>query len=601
MENKESSSTDRIQKRRARTGCLRCRTRRRKCDEGKPRCQRCVDAEAECVYGQRVSFLQKNAFTLSSDADDRAVRQKDAGRSEESSTSTAHLPPNVGERTGAHHVVSPNGGTKATPSASSRRRRSPCRHSDASFYDSGEKVDDVQNLQAQNGASSHVLDDHTHEDTGTSHGDSYEIALDVLMNLGTGDPSINTQTPAPPTCEDHAEDECSPVPSILKSIDGFGPASVNVQHQLSSGRTIELLRHYRYKIAPWLDMCDTNQTLGLVIPHLATRSDVSFDALLGLCATSYAKSPGDRESNHDKSVNGGHITDSTQYSLEHSKLWEVKLWSILTAARGFLIDPPQSWDGALANNRSMHVVYSQVAEGGPLRQVNRCILWLLARFGIAVALLNDSTSIVDSSIVEASVKSSSSERDDSIPLEILHAYESLVLCTKALEFSYLQEETSNLSTEPRPRAFRWKAIVNSLNDWHTNRPSAFRPVIELDSAASPFPTLYFTSGAGTLGNQLYHTAMMLMLAHKPRTLHLDQRRSSSLSQLWHAQRICGIAVNNNRRECWDPCLLASFYLAARHMTHEAQQREILMGFSRVAALGWHVDGFVERLRQEWLI
>ncbi|KAL7823160.1 hypothetical protein V8C26DRAFT_385562 [Trichoderma gracile] len=621
MENEEIQSTDRIRKKRARTGCLRCRTRRRKCDERKPRCQRCTDTEAECVYGQRLSFLQKNAFTLSSDAgdgsssssprgttrysrvqfaDDRTARQKDAGRSEEASTSAAH-PPSVGERTGAHHVLPPNGGTKEPTSASLDRQWSLCLHSDASVHHCGEEVDNIQDLQARNGASSHVVDDRTHQDIGTSHGDSYEIALDVLMNFGTGDPSINTQTPAPPTCEDHAEDECSPVPSILKSIDGFGPASVNVQHQLSSGRTVELLRQYRYKIAPWLDMCDLNQTFGLVIPHLATRSDVAFDALLDLCATSYAKSPGDYNPNDDQSVNGGHITESTQYSLEHSKLWAVKLSSILTAAKGFLIESPQSWDGALASNRSMHVVYSQVAEGGPLRQVDNCMLWLLARFGVAVALLKESTSIVNSSILEASVKSSSSERDDSNHLAILYAYESLVLCTKVLEFSYREEETPNLGTEPRSRAIRWKAIVNSLNDWYTNRPSAFRPVIELDSAGSPFPTMYFTSGGGTLSNQLYHTAMMLMLAHKPRTLHLDQRRSSSLSQLWHAQRICGIAVNNNRRECWDPCLLASFYLAARHMTHEAQQREILMGFGRVAALGWRVGGFVERLRQEWLI
>ncbi|PTB68123.1 hypothetical protein BBK36DRAFT_1114509, partial [Trichoderma citrinoviride] len=114
-----------------------------------------------------------------------------------------------------------------------------------------------------------------------------------------------------------------------------------------------------------------------------------------------------------------------------------------------------------------------------------------------------------------------------------------------------------------------------------------------------FPTLYFTSGAGTFANQLYHTAMMLILAQKPRTLQVDQRRSWSLSRLWHAQRICGISVNNNRYECWDPCLLASFYLAARHMTHETQQREILIGFNRIGALGWRVDGFVERLLQEW--
>jgi hypothetical protein len=219
--------------------------------------------------------------------------------------------------------------------------------------------------------------------------------------------------------------------------------------------------------------------------------------------------------------------------------------------------------------------------------------------GVAAALLKETTSIVDSSILETSIKSSSQKKDEFINTEIHYAYEPLILCTRVLELSYGDEETQSLNIKPKPRAVRWKAIVNGLNDWYINRPPTFRPVIELNREGSPFPTLYFTSGAATFANLLYHTAMMLILAHKPRTLQLDQRRSSSWSRLWHAQRICGISVNNNRCECWDPCLLASFYVAARHMTHETQQREILMGFKRVGALGWHVDGFVERLHREW--
>ncbi|KAM6518448.1 hypothetical protein FSOLCH5_007217 [Fusarium solani] len=58
--------TDAVSKtrlRRTRTGCFKCRVRRRKCDEGKPACQRCVDGGFECQYGTRLSFLEKNAKT----------------------------------------------------------------------------------------------------------------------------------------------------------------------------------------------------------------------------------------------------------------------------------------------------------------------------------------------------------------------------------------------------------------------------------------------------------------------------------------------------------------------------------------------------------
>ncbi|KAI8652984.1 hypothetical protein NCS55_01281600 [Fusarium keratoplasticum] len=36
---------------RSRSGCARCRQKRRKCDEGKPSCRRCVSAMADCEYG----------------------------------------------------------------------------------------------------------------------------------------------------------------------------------------------------------------------------------------------------------------------------------------------------------------------------------------------------------------------------------------------------------------------------------------------------------------------------------------------------------------------------------------------------------------------
>ena len=124
-----------------------------------------------------------------------------------------------------------------------------------------------------------------------------------------------------------------------------------------------------------------DQTFGLVVPHLATRSDMLFDALLNLCAISYANNPRDQESHHSHPTNGDPITYSIQHGLEHSKTWEAKLWSILTSTKDFLIKPLESWDAALANNASLHMIYSQMAESGPLRGLNERMLWVLARLG----------------------------------------------------------------------------------------------------------------------------------------------------------------------------------------------------------------------------
>ncbi|KAM6487431.1 hypothetical protein HDV62DRAFT_386064 [Trichoderma sp. SZMC 28011] len=620
MAHQETESPNRVQKKRARTGCLRCRTRRRKCDEHKPRCQRCIDAEAECVYGPRLSFLQKNAFTLSSNTrndpsprkpsgppkyskvqfvDNVSAQQKETGRNEESQISIPSPLSVERESNDAYNDSPPNNGPVATPSTSVEEQQSLYLGSDNLYHDYGGNFEKDQDAQAQNDVTPHLSGDGQDRDIGIRQGDSYEIALDALMTLGTGDPGldVDTTTPVAQVLGDIEEinlSSPSSPPSILKSIDDLGSISIQVTNQLSLGRTIELLRHYRYKTAPWLDMCDMGQTFGLVIPHLAMRSDMLFDALLKLCATSYSATLGSSMPTNSPTGNLNHLEYPIESHLEHAKMWEVKLWSVLKVAEGFLVDPPKSWDDALASNNFLHLVYTQIAENSPLRVLNELV-------GISTALLKATTSIINSSLLRHQLEGSLSKGRKSGHISLHFAHEPLVLCTEVLDFSFGDEEVARgLNAEPRkPRAVRWKSIVDNLSDWYTNRPSTFCPVIEISNDEFSFPIIYFTSGAATFANQLYHTAMMLILIHKPRTLQLDQRRSSSLSQLWHAQRICGIAINNNRCECWDPCLLASFYLAAQKMTHESQQREILLGFKHIGTLGWRTDGFIERLNQNW--
>lgn len=220
--------------------------------------------------------------------------------------------------------------------------------------------------------------------------------------------------------------------------------------------------------------------------------------------------------------------------------------------------------------------------------------------GTAAALLKESSPFLHSNILSSLLQSSSQRASNMGHIEC-YAHETIALCAEVLEFSFGDQDAArSFDTEPpKPRAVRWNSIVNKLNDWYSNRPPNFHSVIELNDRKNPFPIIYFTNGTAVFANQLYHTAMMLILAHKPKTVQLEQRRTPSLSQLWHAHRICSISINNNRCECWDPCLLASFYAAARQMTHESQHREILHGFEHIGTLGWPVNSFMDQLKQGW--
>jgi hypothetical protein len=149
-------------------------------------------------------------------------------------------------------------------------------------------------------------------------------------------------------------------------------------------------------------------------------------------------------------------------------------------------------------------------------------------------------------------------------------------------------------------------LVKDLEQWYQERPQGFQPMMEVDlkdqtaGSIQSFPLVLYASGPGVFANQLYHTAMLLLLHSRPRTAPINDFPSATMSPLWHAQRICSIALNNERRECWDPCLLASFLSASRRMTHESQQEEILRGFERIRRItGWDARGPLQDLQAEW--
>lgn len=64
MPGNEKTTETQTPKRRVRTGCLTCRRRRRKCDEGKPSCANCQNKRIQCRYGVNLTFLPDNASSL---------------------------------------------------------------------------------------------------------------------------------------------------------------------------------------------------------------------------------------------------------------------------------------------------------------------------------------------------------------------------------------------------------------------------------------------------------------------------------------------------------------------------------------------------------
>ncbi|CAK7216046.1 hypothetical protein SEUCBS140593_002738 [Sporothrix eucalyptigena] len=334
--------------------------------------------------------------------------------------------------------------------------------------------------------------------------------------------------------------------------------------EASSNDAVNQIRHYRYNLATWLDICNASQFFGTIVSVMSLRSKPIRNAILVLSMASLAAPKGD--------VLAEHITVALMQGT-----------------------------GMLLNH----------AENVP---------------SPATALRGDS--------------STSSVKDTTDGNMVYTVHKMLLLCGRILDFRAGVRRQVGVS-----RMQQWHQLAEAANHWYAKRPMAFQPLVDLDLPSSVFviadaastedadedairrpkgaptdddelhplfPSILFTNGTAVLGNQLYHTAMMLLLQSKPRTAIHEQsgvgggglnggsRPSPAWSPLWHAQRVCGIALSNIRRECWDLPLVASLWVVAQTMTYEPQQRALLRGFDALATrMGWQVDHFQVTLRQVW--
>ena len=159
---------------------------------------------------------------------------------------------------------------------------------------------------------------------------------------------------------------------------------------------------------------------------------------------------------------------------------------------------------------------------------------------------------------------------------------------------------------PESRTARWRDLMNDLLSWYSRRPNDMHALIENEGHTNTFRAIIFTNAGAAWANMMYHTCMLILITHKPGSVLLrseydktkaDQRHMSSL---WHVQRVCGIGTSSNP-QCWDPCMIAAFYVAAQRMTQINQQKELIACLERVRATGWHIEGLTTRLREEWCL
>ncbi|KXJ96232.1 hypothetical protein Micbo1qcDRAFT_231307 [Microdochium bolleyi] len=606
---------------RVRTGCLKCRVRRRKCDEGKPACQRCVAGGFECHYGTRLSFLPKNSFTLDG----------------QSSPARPAPPPPQSYR----KVQFVNNGTPSPDAAPGPASSLPGPTSPVQLQIAMEQDQHTATMQqtllspitGYNGPASLIsmnraimpppqvprLDlgqqfpqtsfsnpSPTTQELESNTSGRYQDALDALLSLGAdetdGNPAIaqaeqfhNQLSPlyfkAPPHTPEDFDRDYRLQELILTGVPSHVAPVPSLGNTLSEERVLVLLKHWRYEVAPWLDLFDLGHGFGIYVSLLASHSKIVLEALVALSSVS-----------HDKHLDLAHASHSEEHLIPQSESSstltshndfdmssQVKLLCIVLRSTRSAYKKDETSGTALAT------VLDRFRLERPMTMVGALGFQLLLRLELATALVEERAlpvSLYDLCVMPTPWHKSQLARE-----VYCSAMQALIYCIRALALAFGEVPAST----PGGMVGAWLSLIDDLNTWYTTRTQEFQSIMETSDSDDGLPTILFTSGAGGFGNQMYHTAMLLLLRHKPRTAQVTGHlKSSATSFLWHARRICGIALNNDLQECWDPCLVSSLVIAAKRMSHEDQHRTILHGLRRVQSLTkWDVSRYEAILQAEW--
>ncbi|CAO2649715.1 Nn.00g010070.m01.CDS01 [Neocucurbitaria sp. VM-36] len=563
---------------RSRTGCLTCRTRRRKCDENKPKCQNCLSKGFECRYAATFQILGKNNYTaevessvkygkvrfVSDDGDQPAMEDADrrpviTGRYTENSPSLSSPAVSIPLRAeksltrtesqsrpaelqhAASHTPSPNSyafalhGLLALGSgngASDGLTFSPIEESREQPVMS--VFDNVDPSGIHTAPSSKEVGD---ERTGhTEVGDVWQSTSPILTQL-----DVNAYGRVATAESPYAPTPGSGLNSVKHDITKVGSTSGASTHRtrisdistsgwvitpdaVSTDVALELLKHYRYHIAPWLDICDSNQCFGVEVLALSAETSNFRYGVLALADASLHRT---RMSQMQETA------DNNRETIAEQDVIQCAILDVFRILRDATTDLASFWrreEEAGDGRKILETLLPQLSSDSTLAS---CAYWLLVRLVMGCALMASTPVRISLPFVAENLFRSAG--NGSIPR---CAQDAMALCVDAIMFSQGDEDRWLQQRYGLNRVEVWKTLIQGFVHWYKHRPQEFQPIIELypkDGVRSDndFPTIVFTGGAAILANQLYHTGMLLLLQNKPRFAEKPNSNSSSMSTLWY--------------------------------------------------------------------
>lgn len=390
------------------------------------------------------------------------------------------------------------------------------------------------------------------------------------------------------------------------------------QHAQASADQIPLARKLKYlqvwvkDCAPWLDMFDQGRNFGVQVPILAQRSAAVFQALLAISART-AERQGDMEGSRDSLELYSQAIASLTSSL-NTREPNVMVTACLLCVLEMMSVSPRDWRRHVEGCAALFAASGVSAFSGGLLQA---VFWCYARMDLCGAIIADgaeSTVLpIDKWVV---LRNSDDDRDTGDPTAIkneflkqgrqvpdMYANYAVYLCAKVCDLlsrrtRYVECGEDNGCADG-PFRLEWHRLWEELQDWASNRPVELMPIKSIGGGSEDtlFPRILFAHWAAISGNQLYHTACVLML--EIGDIDLLASPDPTFSLLWHARRVVGISLTNPHTGCINNAI-QPLYVTGKLFTHREEQEIIVKLIDSIEVrTGWGSRWRIRDLEKIW--
>ena len=186
----------------------------------------------------------------------------------------------------------------------------------------------------------------------------------------------------------------------------------------------------------------------------------------------------------------------------------------------------------------------------------------------------------------------------------MYANRIVYLCAMVMDLLFGGEKQTAGIQDGYKRTNDWINLFDMIEEWYLVRPEEMKPILSIISCplerSKPFPTLLFGNGPAVSGNQMYHTAALLMLKRRPARVQIA-RESQTRSISWHAQQICAISLSNDHHGCWTNSV-QPLWFAGQEMSRCSEQTAIIALLRHIEQeTGWVTKWRRDDLKEFWSV